>query len=1018
MSEIERIVTSQTTTGTSSSTTAGASSASKSDNTIFAGTKKKDLTQEEIKLLKSLGIDPNDTAAVEQWRALPEEQRTAQLNQYYMQSEANKGTAPQTPQNTTQQPSASSPVTPEADVSAQSSATPAAQGADTSVSTPTTPAATTQTSQQATTQTAAPTTQQDGTTAPSAQAAPAATTPTTPASAQTTADTPDAATQSAAPQAQGAAEKMPGEAPAPIKMEDLPTLAETLAPSADLEKITIKKMDILQNTSEEQWKSYSEEQRLFLLQDSLDDQFKEELKGMDSKQRYEVITGLIDNEIKKERGLSDEKWDSFSDDKKLKYRLKYGTSFAIAIKKGYTREDLENLSSYERSKAELEAYNELKTSFLSQFDSASIDQATLKRYEKIDKQMQEQQESMDVVDALAEFSQNQSLNEYVVDEVGRTAASAAVNTHSAAVADAIIETANTVKSEVAPAENTKKNSYLNKFEEEIGLKSSDIKPGDIKAERKYEKELSKALEKDLQDKTPEERDAFYKELILNNSGDKDQLMHLVNAMRLAGKDQVYFTEMTDVMRRMGNKTNLQKNERQQVQNLLNAAIETTDKDNDNTKATANLADTAMGLDDTKAAREQLEKLEGTTKDHTETIRRYARNTNFSQALGKGVLGKTVRTFKLPEAKIKSTAVLAEYEHREDITEAMKPAEGEKPDGKLQLKQQAAALAANPKSVVVNQALKDATPFIAKDATSEYFEIGFKATENLEGKDTQIEAQKGWSDIIKHCDASVQGDLFETTMTSKYDEVLEYASSNIYQLDESVQAEAIKLSYDTGNQKAIDAVNAQLDKCDAKAVEAVGSDVIERQTQATESRYTQEVAQEVAEFNQKYQELTGTTAQENLLPDADEQKMAFVQSFLSATPQEQYKLISKIPQAWQGTVFSKICQYCPNLLTGLVKQGYGKQILKTPGMPSDVIYKVINTMLTCGASDKRDASKYVTDHKYLFTESTLERCEEILAGSKGREKIYSSTPMNGGVQSALQPGMSAIYPGKKAMFYKA
>ena len=669
MSEIERIVTSQTTTGTSSSTTAGASSASKSDNTIFAGTKKKDLTQEEIKLLKSLGIDPNDTAAVEQWRALPQEQRTAQFNQYYMQSEANKGTAPQTPQNTTPQPSASSPVTPEADASAQSPATPA--------SAPTTPAATTQTSQQATTQTAAPTApatgahaisaeQQDGTTAPSIQTSPAAATPTTPTSAQTTADTPDAATQSAAPQTQGAAAKMPGEAPAPIKMEDLPTLAETLAPSADLEKITIKKMDILQNISEEQWKSYSEEQRLFLLQDSLDDQFKEELKGMDSKQRSEVIIGLIDNEIKKERGLSDEKWDSFSDDKKLKYRLKYGTSFAIAIKKGYTREDLENLSSYERSKAELEAYNELKTSFLSQFDSASIDQATLKRYEKIDKQMQEQQEIMDVVDALAEFSQNQSLKEYVVDEVGRTAASAAVNTHSAAVADAIIETANAVKSEVAPAENTKKNSYLNKFEQETGLKSSDIKPGDTVAEETYKKELAKALNKDLKGKTPEERDAFYKELILTNSGDKDQLIHLVNAMKLAGKDQVYFTEMTDIMRQMGNKTNLQKNERQQVQNVLDAAIETTDKENDNIKATANLADTAIGLGDTNAAREQLEKLEGTTKDHTETIRRYARNTNFSRALGKGVLGKTVRSFKLPEAKIKSTAVFAEYELKEDI----------------------------------------------------------------------------------------------------------------------------------------------------------------------------------------------------------------------------------------------------------------------------------------------------------------------------------------------------------------
>ncbi len=1017
MSEIERIVTSQTTTGTSSSTTSGASSASKSDNTIFAGTKKKDLTQEEIKLLKSLGIDPNDTAAVEQWRALPEEQRTAQLNQYYMQSEADKGTAPQTPQNTTPQPSASSPVTPEADVSAQSSATPAAQGADTSVSTPTTPAATTQTSQQATTQTAAPTTQQDGTTAPSAQAAPAATTPTTPTSAQTTADTPDAATQSAAPQTQGAAAKMPGDALSPIDPDSMPSLTETLAPQTNLEKITIKKMDIMRRIPEEHWKEYSEEQRLTLLMDSLDDQFKEELKGMDSKQRSEVIIGLIDNEIKKERGLSDEKWDSFSDDKKLKYRLKYGTSFAIAIKKGYTREDLENLSSYERSKAELEAYNELKTSFLSRFDSASIDQATLKRYEKIDKQMQEQQESMDVVDALAEFSQNQSLNEYVVDEVGRTAASAAVNTHSAAVADAIIETANTVKSEVAPAENIKKNSYLNKFEQETGLKSSDIKPGDIKAERKYEKELSKALEKDLQDKTPEERDAFYKELILNNSGDKDQLMHLVNAMRLAGKDQVYFTEMTDVMSRMGNTTNLQANEKQQVQNVLNAAIETTDKENDNAEATANLADTAMGLDDTKAAREQLEKLEGTTKDHTETIHRYARNTNFSRALGKGVLGKTVRTFKLPEAKIKSTAVFAEYELKEDITEAMKPAEGEKPDGKLQLKQQEAALAANPKSVIVNQALKDATPFIAKDAASEYFEIGFKATENLEGKDVQIEAQKGWNDIIPECDASVQGDMFKTTMTSKYDEVLEYASSNIYKLDESVQSEAIQITYETGNQKAIDAANAQLDKCDAKAVEAVGEDVVARETRATETRYAQEVAEQVAEFNQKYQELTGTSAQENLLPDADEQKIAFVENFLHATPQEQYKLLSKIPQAWQGTVFSKICQYCPNLLTGLVKQGYGKQILKTPGMPSDVIYKVINTMLTCGTKDKNDAAKYVVDHKALFTESTLERCEEILEGTK-RNMSYTSAPMGGGVQSALQPSMSAIYPDRKSMFFKA
>ena len=297
-------------------------------------------------------------------------------------------------------------------------------------------------------------------------------------------------------------------------------------------------------------------------------------------------------------------------------------------------------------------------------------------------------------------------------------------------------------------------------------------------------------------------------------------------------------------------------------------------------------------------------------------------------------------------------------------------------------------------------------------------IDKRVDENFEGQE-KIDLLNKSNDFICEADVENQLALHEMAMNSKYDEVVEHASSNIYTYDESVQADAIKASYNTGNQKAIDAVNAQLDKCSQKAVEAVGSDVISRQTQATESRYTKEVAQQVAEFNQKYQELTGTAAQDNILPDADEQKMAFVQNFLSATPQEQYKLLSKIPQAWQGTVFSKICQYCPTLLTGLVKQGYGKQILKTPGMPSDVIYKVINTMLTCGAKDKKDASKYVLDHKYLFTESTLERCEEILNGVKGRErKNYSSKPIGGGIQAALQPGMSAIYPDKMDMFYKA
>lgn len=1002
MSEIERIVSTQITTGTTtSSTPSGAGSAAKNDNTIFNNTKKKDLTQEEIKLLKSLGIDPNDTVAVEQWRALPKEERAAQMNQYYMNAEANKSTTPANPTPTAQttQVSTSSDAAVNTGTSAQ---TAAAETPDTAAQ-PTTTAATVSAAAAETVETPTTEVADDTTAQPKTLSNPS----------PQTEESADGTVTSANSVKQGVSDEL---TPPPI-IEAKPASLASMATSESPTEITINKMDFLQNISEEQWKSYSEEQRLYLLQEALGDQFKEELNSLSSEQRYDVIMGMVDNEIKKERGISDEKWENYSDDRKMKLRLKYGTSFAVAIEKGYTREDLDNLSAYERTKAEIDAYNNVKSSVLSQIESGTIDEATQKRLAQYDQKMQERIELTSIVDQLAEYSSNKTKSEIYADVISSDITQSLTgNSGTTGVADAVKQAADNVKSEVAPDTGTEKTSYINKFEEEIGMKSADIKSGDKVSQRKYIKSLAKYIEnKELEGKTPEERQAYFKELITSgNIGDKNQTLYFTLALKLSGKNQEYYTEFTKVLNEINNSSNLNNTEKSNTQEVLDVVVDATDKNEDSTESITNVASAVESSNSVELASHHKERLKGSEQDISDVVAIYANSNN--KDMQKGV-GELTASLQNDDAKIKSTEYIAEANLKEELTEAFKPAEGKKADGELQLKQQEAALTANPKSVVVNQALKDATVYIDTKVVNEYFDKGFEATKNL-AQDDQVTAQKGWADVIKDCDASVQLDMHKTVMTSQFDEVLEHASSNIYQYDKSVQADAIKISYDTGNQKAIDAVNAQLDKCDAKAVEAVGSDVIARETQATETRYTQEVAKQVAEFNQKYQELTGTTAQDNILPDAEEQKVNFVKNFLSATPQEQYKLLSKIPQAWQGTVFSKICQYCPNLLSGLVKQGYGKQILKTPGMPSDVIYKVINTMLTCGASDKKDASKYVVDHKYLFTESTLERCEEILASSKGREKKYSSAPIGGGIQSALQPGMSAIYPDKKDMFYKA
>ena len=102
-----------------------------------------------------------------------------------------------------------------------------------------------------------------------------------------------------------------------------------------------------------------------------------------------------------------------------------------------------------------------------------------------------------------------------------------------------------------------------------------------------------------------------------------------------------------------------------------------------------------------------------------------------------------------------------------------------------------------------------------------------------------------------------------------------------------------------------------------------------------------------------------------------------------------------------------------MLSGLVKQGYGQYILNTPGLDSDVVYKVVDIMLTCQTSDKKAAAKYVKSHKAMFQDSTIERCEEITNKDK-KTKNYSSMPLLSTVKGALAPKKTDIYPNQEEL----
>ncbi len=252
---------------------------------------------------------------------------------------------------------------------------------------------------------------------------------------------------------------------------------------------------------------------------------------------------------------------------------------------------------------------------------------------------------------------------------------------------------------------------------------------------------------------------------------------------------------------------------------------------------------------------------------------------------------------------------------------------------------------------------------SKFAESEQLE-GFKITnqriDELFSGQEKIDLLKTTSDYIDNCAIDNQAELYEMASNSKYSEVSDYVSSKV----------------ESSNNQVIDIVSNL--NSDYKSV--TGNDIEVYNSEGAISNI-------VSEF-----------------------RIAMEQN----DTQRQIQLLGKIPSNMLSSAISKISMYNVNLLATFVRLGRGNELLKIPGMSSDVTSKVIHLMLNSSLKDQKVAAKYVVENKNYFSKSTLERCQELLSNSK---TAYTSAPM-GGVKSALQPSMSAIYPGKKQMFYKA
>ncbi|CCY63241.1 unknown [Clostridium sp. CAG:967] len=239
----------------------------------------------------------------------------------------------------------------------------------------------------------------------------------------------------------------------------------------------------------------------------------------------------------------------------------------------------------------------------------------------------------------------------------------------------------------------------------------------------------------------------------------------------------------------------------------------------------------------------------------------------------------------------------------------------------------------------------------------------------------------------------QLDMHNDIMQSKYDEVLERAASNINQYDKSVQADAIKSTYATGNEKAIEACNLQIDKCqgDLSSVQ----NEINANVAKMEAKYAEKVAETVAGTLVNISKAQDVSMTDN---SQQENKKQLINNFMKADSAERYKMISKLPSNIKSDVYLMMCKYCPKLLSSdmigdIVQMGYGRTILRTDGVSPSIKFELVHKMLSSDSSNKKIASNYVFENEAIFADATRDKALAVIQNTKidTFENKYTSKP---------------------------
>lgn len=729
------------------------------------------------------------------------------------------------------------------------------------------------------------------------------------------------------------------------KLTSIENPVEVKAEVQNKENSIIKRDDTPKPTiTEKAWREMSPEQRVAYVQAKMN----ERLKDIPEDQKAAARLELLDNRIKKIRGFSDEKWANMPENRKERIRSRVMTDFAVMIETGFSDEDIQNLSYSQQLGLRIEVQTK-QYSFL---------QGKIENLQK-------------EVDANPENSESEAELKALKDE--------AVKLQYSIERDSDDQTLSIVLEKTN--EQLEKSGVKNSYEGILSEFNNQIRGNNLNKHDRCEAFIS-YIENDKLAGLSDKEKKYAKDAILLaiHKEKPEYVLHLMSHWGMDPKAlQAMFEngvshEMTNVLN--GSADYLEQNGTEEfddqqtigIINFMNAAAAASPECTD----AAVVAGKAMARDGRDNA---VELISSKAPD--------AVQNRFHEL---------VKSASNEEDRIKYFAMINNIRNNSTRQDQVKRGlEGASADVQVKSQETYLEKGSGDKFALhgFNAALEE--KIIEKDAQVPFAQNTMDATQYLSDADA-VEVQKGLADAnASGVDAENQDDIYKIVMSSKFDEVQEYAANNIYKLDESVRDWASEYTKSLGKENLTDAIRTEPPAPDNISDRTSANNADPVSETYSNSPVTNTISNNQPSVMVSYDDLTPNTQTVYNTIETTDGMISHddaVKNFKQLTRAEQENLLKALPKKLFDKLPVTICDNFPELVPAFVYSGRGTEILKS-GCSSLVKTATVKIMKSGGDKTRQELEKYIASNPGEFMKTT----QEAVIGDKGRNnKSYDFNKM--------------------------